>query len=111
MKATRHDPASWIAELREGGWTDAADTFAALLADAERWRALMNSGRIRIMGSGGMKDGDDPRVAHVGLELWAWFPPDTDIAAINVYGQQRLTKYVDEVQRVQRDFKNVGASG
>lgn len=50
----------------------------ALLADAERWRALMSSARMHFMGSSGfaMKDDSAPaprpgEVWHFGMEFWS----------------------------------------
>jgi hypothetical protein len=50
---------------------------AGMREDAERWRALMASQRIRVMGSSGLYWDDDGRVhrradghMHLGVELW-----------------------------------------
>lgn len=44
--------------------------------DAERWRALIGSARIRVMGSAGFKEGGIPRddndgYLHMGVEFWS----------------------------------------
>lgn len=76
-----------------------------LREDAERWRALMASQRIRVMGSAGLcRDGDRIMVLpggrmHLGVELWnvhdaphpsAEFPQESS--------RELLTFYVDQIR-------------
>ncbi len=66
--------------------------------DAKRWRALMNSGRIRILGSSGLGNDD---YQHFGVELWDKYPDRDGLKAQNEYGKEVFTKYVDTI--IKRD--------
>lgn len=108
--SVRTDPAFWIAELRSEGWVEAADVFDKLLAerhpitineDAARWCALMNSGCIRILGYAGLHLDSDPRLSHMELGLWATFPHDKDLDEANYQARQLLTRFADNVRRLQ----------
>lgn len=67
--------------------------------DAARWRALVGSARVRVIGSAGLRTNIDPYgnpwdgYAHIGLELWTKHAPD----AINEPPDavEWLTKYAD----------------
>lgn len=49
----------------------------ALAEDAARWRALLNTARIRLLGAANLER--DPRNwVHVGLELWSTYPGYTE---------------------------------
>ncbi len=63
--------------------------------DAARWRALLSSARIRVLGSAGFgprtsENSDGYR--HVGLEIWT-----QHVLKDNGYGQVMLTDYADAV--------------
>lgn len=71
-------------------------------AAAERWRALMSSQRIRVIGSAGMVTPEGELKApadgyvHIGVELWSLHRsshPSTDFPQDRC--QERLTFYVD----------------
>lgn len=79
---------------------------SADVVDARRWRALIGSARVRVLGSAGLMnpDGSDPNGnpwngrAHIGLELWTrheaapneptnaveWVTKYADIAALEL---------------------------
>lgn len=46
--------------------------------DAKRWRALLGSARIRILGSAGFDatahPGENPDYRHFGMEIWTHYP-------------------------------------
>lgn len=59
------------------------DALILMLEDAERWRALMSSERIRVMGGSGFKyDTFPPTPAaehlHIGVEFWNKHPTAND---------------------------------
>lgn len=82
--------------------------FEADARDAARWRALLASERIRVLGSAGLMADTDPNgrpyngYAHLGLEIWTKFSKEgysqklqDDIVHGNATGIEWLTKYVD----------------
>jgi hypothetical protein len=71
-------------------WTDVE-------RDAERWRALINSGRVRVLGSARL--GKDSRDQHIGLELWESYPWHKLNTEAHQKSQEALTLYVDTIIR------------
>lgn len=69
--------------------------------DAERWRALLNSARIRPLGSAGIQRPENDNYAHLGLELWTIFGRDYSPELLdkldqeNALGREWLEKYAD----------------
>lgn len=75
--------------------------------DAERWRALLGSARIRPLGSAGLTDNVSPYggpwdgYAHLGMELWTVYGSSLNdeqrerLAKENILGREWLTKYAD----------------
>ncbi|ENR6204284.1 hypothetical protein ACEWN4_000159 [Serratia marcescens] len=65
--------------------------------DAERWRAMLGSARIRILGSAGFDatalPGGDPDYRHFGMEIWTHYPGW--LTEKNEYGIDILNKYAD----------------
>ncbi|MGP1125030.1 hypothetical protein [Serratia sp. CY56464] len=65
--------------------------------DAERWRAMLGSARIRILGIAGfdapVPPGGDPDYRHFGMEIWTHYPGW--MAEKNEYGIDTLTQYAD----------------
>ena len=89
--------------------------------DAKRWRALLGSARIRILGSAGFNvvahPGENPDYRHFGMEIWTHYP--NWLHEKNEYGIDTLTQYADAMlaaapQEVQgehriRDEMDMGA--
>ncbi len=75
--------------------------------DAARWRALLGSARIRIIGSAGINQDTTPygepynNYAHFGMEIWTKYGRDYSPELLdqmdkgNVQGREVLTKYAD----------------
>lgn len=63
---------------------------------ARRWRALVGSTAIRILGNSGCRDGDDGAYAHFGMEVWTHHSPGYDLA----YGKQVLENYADKMHNI-----------
>lgn len=65
--------------------------------DAKRWRALLGSARIRIIGSAGFDatayPGENPDYRHFGMEIWTHYP--NWLHEKNEYGIDTLTQYAD----------------
>jgi hypothetical protein len=64
--------------------------------DARRWRALLECGRIRILGTAFINDNGKPPAdgyAHFGAEFWTTFPGDQK----NDRGRHVLTTFADTV--------------
>lgn len=65
--------------------------------DADRWRAMLGSARIRILGADGFGatglPGSDPDYRHFGMEIWTHYPGW--LTEKNEYGIDILTKYAD----------------
>ncbi|MBN5414792.1 DUF551 domain-containing protein [Serratia marcescens] len=65
--------------------------------DADRWRAMLGSARIRILGAAGFGatglPGGDPDYRHFGMEIWTHYPGW--LTEKNEYGIDILTKYAD----------------
>jgi hypothetical protein len=69
--------------------------FDVMLA-ARRWRALVGSTAIRILGNSGCRNGDEGAYAHFGMEVWTHHSPGYDLA----YGKQVLENYADKMHNV-----------
>lgn len=65
--------------------------------DAKRWRALLGSARIRILGSAGFDatahPGENPDYRHFGMEIWTHYPDWPHEK--NEYGINTLIQYAD----------------
>lgn len=74
--------------------------------DALRWRALMSSDRIRIMGSAGFDytDSENPRprneYMHLGVEVWSRHSAKDDSEFPQTRCRKLLTTYVDEIIKI-----------
>ena len=77
---------------------NALDENAALRVDAERWRGILASERIRPMGSAGIDSPGD--YAHLGLELWTTYPESPE-KQNNKIGIDWLTKFADKCRVIQ----------
>lgn len=70
--------------------------------DAARWKALLSSPRIRILGTAGFDPAtrmSHPDYRHFGMEIWSRFsdwPQEK-----NAYGREVLTQYADSIIDVQ----------
>jgi hypothetical protein len=69
--------------------------------DAARWRALLNSPRIRMLGSAGLNKPEPNNYAHFGMEIWSKYNRDykpellEEMDRGNALGKEWLTKYAD----------------
>jgi hypothetical protein len=102
----RSDHAQALIREEEKGYNKGVrDARAEDHADAERWRALMSSQRIRIMGSAGFAKVDGQwkparEDLHMGVEFWSIHPaahPSTEYPQDLCRAQ--LIAYVDELIR------------
>lgn len=79
--------------------------------DAARWRALLNSARIRPIGSAGIKEPEENYYAHLGLELWTLYGKNlTDewrerLEKENALGREWLIGYADLAELANRQRK------
>jgi hypothetical protein len=74
---------------RFGRWPRSKSDDERMTVDAARWRALIGSARIRIIGTARL----GTREGHVSVELWGRYPdadPDRHVRAV-----QTLTSYAD----------------
>lgn len=82
---------------------------ASLRRDANRWRALMASARIRMMGWAGFgpcKPGDtavrDPDgYRHMGVELWTKTAPHPSNARENMHARCMFYDYTETMMAIQ----------
>ena len=51
--------------------------------DAARWRALIGCGRVRVLGSAGVRKPSPTGYAHIGVEFWTHHETPTDPASID----------------------------
>ena len=63
--------------------------------DAERWRALMSSARIRVMGTAGFDEHGKPREGnggylHMGVEFWTMHDAPSNELSVAI-----VTNYAD----------------
>lgn len=81
--------------------------------DALRWRALMASDRIRIMGWAGMPNRTAPgKDMHMGVEFWSDHPAKGDANYPQDDSRAQLTAYADSlIPRVQVDRGANGQKG
>lgn len=76
-----------------------------LAVDAQRWRALLASARVRVLGWAGLPEpglpsmAEDPRYAHIGLELWTLH----EFKDENERGARKVTEYADKMREVLRE--------
>ncbi len=72
-----------------------------LVRDANRWRALMSSERIRVMGYAGFKDGKprtDNSYLHIGVEFWNKHPsPHPSEQYPQEADRELFTVYIDSM--------------
>ncbi len=77
--------------------------------DAKRWRAMLASDRIRMLGSAGLNTPEPDNYAHFGMEIWTKYgsSPDPklrlDMEHGNVLGREWLTKYADIAIAAQKE--------
>jgi hypothetical protein len=69
--------------------------FAALVADAERWRGLISCARIRPLGCAGIVTPHDEGHAHLGVELWTHYDTKDVVAPEQDRGVEWLTAFAD----------------
>lgn len=75
---------------------------AALNIAAQRWNALINTARIRVLGYAGLDKQAHPDgreygdYAHLGLELWTQHPPTLDRYEDSKHNIKLLTEYADK---------------
>jgi hypothetical protein len=76
--------------------------------DADRWRALLNSPRIRMLGSAGLNRPEPNNYAHFGMEIWSRYGRDykpellEEMDRGNALGKEWLIKYADIAIEAQR---------
>jgi len=80
----------------------------AVLTDATRWRAMLSSARIRILGSAGFSSAPSDYKSHAdyrhfGMEIWTMYgkPGEYDFSENNAYGKEVLTRYADAILNAQ----------
>lgn len=83
-----------VKELRERAKKAEAALSAAQL-DATRWRALLSSPAIRILGHAGLQDDKpiDGHYCHFGMEIWSHYEPYYD----NKKADELITRYADNM--------------
>ncbi len=83
-----------VKDLRERAETAEAALSAAQL-DATRWRALLSSPAIRILGHAGLQDDKpiDGHYCHFGMEIWSHHEPYYD----NKKAGELITRYADNM--------------
>ena len=68
---------------------------SAVQLDATRWRALLSSPAIRILGHAGLQDDKpiDGHYCHFGMEIWSHYEPYYD----NKKAGEVITRYADNM--------------
>ncbi|EKN5934962.1 TPA: hypothetical protein ACQQX6_004303 [Yersinia enterocolitica] len=68
---------------------------SAVQLDATRWRALLSSPAIRILGHAGLQDDKpiDGHYCHFGMEIWSHYEPYYD----NKKAGELITRYADNM--------------
>lgn len=101
-KGDPRDVAAYCAFMWYHGWKTESAQPAPVVPDdvqrdAKRWRALLGSARIRILGSAGFDatahPGENPDYRHFGMEIWTHYP--NWLHEKNEYGIDTLTQYAD----------------
>lgn len=80
------------------------DSPSKIFHDGMRWRALMNSPCIRILGQSGLAKYRKPieegaGYAHFGMEIWSLKSPGFEKHYDLNYGREILTEYADQMLR------------
>ena len=83
-----------VKDLRERAETAEA-ALSAIQLDATRWRALLSSPAIRILGHAGLQDDKpiDGHYCHFGMEIWSHYEPYYD----NKKAGELITRYADNM--------------
>lgn len=70
-------------------------TLSAVQLDATRWKALLSSPAIRILGHAGLQDDKpiDGHYCHFGMEIWSHYEPYYD----NKKAGELITRYADNM--------------
>lgn len=84
---------AWVREYENLKAISNNTPVSEVIRDAKRWDALLNSGRIRIIGSGGL--GTEHQ--HFGVELWDSYDKKYGADLEQAEGKQVLEKYVDTI--------------
>lgn len=86
---------TWVKDRKP--FQSAPVALEGVLLDAKRWRALLGSARIQILGSAGfdavVHPGENPDYRHFGMEIWTHYPDWPHEK--NEYGINTLTQYAD----------------
>ncbi len=83
------------------GWKPILPVVQSDALDAARWRALLRSERIRMIGSAGLKASMPNHYAHFGMEIWTKHSRNYSPELIerldreNAMGREWLIKYAD----------------
>lgn len=91
--AIRNIKASRKAQFRKRLAAEAA--LSAVQLDATRWRALLSSPAICILGHAGLRDDNpiDGHYCHFGMEIWSHYEPYYD----NKKAGELITRYADNM--------------
>lgn len=86
-----------------------------VVRDSDRWRAVVNSGRIRPQGCAGLNAPMANNYAHMGMEIWTTYDRDfsaemlAKMDAETALGRDYLTKYADVAVAAHRAVAESGA--
>ena len=110
------EPAQELFELLGWPYRFAAPRATAdVERDASRWRALLDSERIRMIGSAGIANPQADNYAHFGMEIWTTYGTSLNAEQAqqmvdgNVRGREWITKYADIAIEAQRATTKPGA--
>lgn len=65
-----------------------------IIKDAQRWRTLLESERIRIHSTVGL---GSKEYQYFGVDFFSTFKQDREVSNETEYGQKVLTEYVDTI--------------
>lgn len=77
---------------------EAASKMRELQLNADRWQALIDCARIRVLGSAGLVEEKDNGYAHIGLELWTHHDGKSLPSAI-----EDITKFADKAIKANKE--------
>lgn len=99
-----HEVIATVDAALAAGETTTTDTPNSDTADADKWRALVNCGRLRVIGTGSW---GTPH-AHIGIEMWATFPDRQAVAHEHAAAVAKLEEFAALNQRSHLEHEAAG---
>lgn len=109
---------AWFGKIPDGKYLvyTATPNLEALEQDANRWRAVLASARIKMQGSAGLTEPQPEHYAHFGMEIWSTYDRDFPAEMLekmdksSALGRDWLTRYADVAIEAQKPAQSGDAA-